>query len=90
VSDWYDAGYYQVAPAADPTGPSSGLFKVSRGGSHSTEVYYLRSGNRAANLPGERSWCALFSMLFLSRIYLWKPPPMIDQDRLQGHTHKGS
>ena len=33
---------------------------MSRGGSHSTEVYYLRSGNRAANLPGQRTWLTGF------------------------------
>lgn len=31
--DWYDAGYYSASPYKDPTGPSSGDYKVLRGGS---------------------------------------------------------
>lgn len=50
VSDWYDGDYYQRSPAVDPAGPASGAFKVSRGGSHSAEVYYLRSSNRLGSL----------------------------------------
>lgn len=32
-SDRYDAGYYKVSPFRNPTGPSSGTFRVLRGGS---------------------------------------------------------
>ena len=47
----------------DPRGPASGTFKVTRGGSHSTEVYYLRSANRAAQLPTERTWLTGFRLV---------------------------
>lgn len=32
VFDWYDANYYNVSPSLDPQGPSSGTFRVTRGG----------------------------------------------------------
>lgn len=31
--DWHDAGYYSVAPSADPVGPDTGKARVDRGGS---------------------------------------------------------
>ena len=63
VSDWYDSSYYRTSPAVDPTGPSSGIHRVSRGGSHSTEVFYLRSANRMANFPDERTWLTGFRLV---------------------------
>ncbi len=33
VNDWYDEKYYQKSPAKDPPGPTSGEFRVLRGGS---------------------------------------------------------
>jgi formylglycine-generating enzyme required for sulfatase activity len=44
VSDWYDENYYQHSPAQDPTGPSSGEERVTRGGSHLD----FPSGNRVS------------------------------------------
>jgi len=32
-ADWYDKGYYSISPKSNPTGPSSGQFRVLRGGS---------------------------------------------------------
>ncbi len=31
--DWYDADYYKKSPANNPTGPTSGIYCVLRGGS---------------------------------------------------------
>ncbi|UZR92602.1 formylglycine-generating enzyme family protein [Chondrinema litorale] len=31
--DWYSSSYYSISPANDPTGPTSGTYKVIRGGS---------------------------------------------------------
>jgi formylglycine-generating enzyme len=31
-SDWYDENYYQSSPAQNPQGPSTGTFRVARGG----------------------------------------------------------
>lgn len=33
VADWYDETYYSDSPSSNPKGPSSGLFKLIRGGS---------------------------------------------------------
>jgi formylglycine-generating enzyme required for sulfatase activity len=52
--DWY--GPYQPTEQTDPAGGMDGDFKVTRGGSHSSEIYHLRSANRAAALPEDRSW----------------------------------
>ena len=31
--DWYDSNYYNKSPSKNPTGPSSGMYRVGRGGS---------------------------------------------------------
>ena len=60
-SDWY--GPYERHDQVDPVGRVGGDFKVSRGGSHSTELYYLRSANRMAAVPEERSWLIGFRVV---------------------------
>jgi formylglycine-generating enzyme required for sulfatase activity len=50
VSDWYDGGYYSTSPDRNPTGPSSGTWKVLRGGGWSTNWRYLRVATRRADL----------------------------------------
>lgn len=52
VADWYDAGYYSVSPVDNPTGPPSGDFRITRGGSWFTDEAYLRTTNRMI-LPHE-------------------------------------
>ncbi len=52
--DWY--GPYEPQAQVDPVGRSDGDFKVTRGGSHSTQLYYLRSANRLGTVPQDRSW----------------------------------
>ena len=42
--DWY--GPYEAFPQTDPVGRADGLYKVTRGGSHSTPERFLRSANR--------------------------------------------
>ena len=59
--DWY--GPYPDRELSDPTGPREGDFRVTRGGSHSTEPYYLRSCNRAGALPEERNWLIGFRVV---------------------------
>ena len=59
-SDWYGPydvqGPYAEYQFVDPVGYPDGDFRVTRGGSHSTEPYYLRSSSRAGTLPDERNW----------------------------------
>lgn len=50
-SDWY--GPYPDAPAIDPTGPATGVFRVTRGGSHNTPETFLRSASRSAAIPSD-------------------------------------
>jgi len=51
-SDWY--GPYGPGRHVDPVGRVDGDFRVTRGGSHSTEVFYLRSENRMGTLPEDK------------------------------------
>ena len=44
VADWYDGDYYDRSPSRNPTGPSTGEYKVLRGGGW----YYGQRGVRAA------------------------------------------
>ncbi|MHC4477952.1 MAG: SUMF1/EgtB/PvdO family nonheme iron enzyme [Planctomycetota bacterium] len=59
--DWY--GPYEPAPQTDPVGRVDSLFKVARGGSHSTDPYYLRSANRAGSVPEDRQWFTGFRVV---------------------------
>jgi len=52
--DWY--GPYEPGEQSDPVGREDGDFRVTRGGSHSTAIEYLRSANRSGALPEDRSW----------------------------------
>jgi len=56
--DWY--GPYKQGKQADPVGYARGDFKVTRGGSHGTEIYYLRSANRMGAIPESRNWVTGF------------------------------
>ncbi|MCU0917046.1 MAG: SUMF1/EgtB/PvdO family nonheme iron enzyme, partial [Planctomycetes bacterium] len=52
--DWY--GPYDAAAQIDPVGPADGDYRVTRGGSHSTNVEWLRSANRLGTLPQDKHW----------------------------------
>jgi len=52
--DWY--GLYVPGFQTDPVGRADGDFRVTRGGSHSSELYYLRSANRMGTIPEDRHW----------------------------------
>jgi len=59
--DWY--GPYVEGDQIDPVGRASGDFRVTRGGSHSTELRYLRSANRLGMLPDDKSWLVGFRVV---------------------------
>ena len=59
--DWY--GPYEGRPQVDPVGRADGDFRVTRGGSHSTQLYYLRSANRLGVVPEDRSWLIGFRVV---------------------------
>ena len=52
--DWY--GPYEPGEQVDPAGRAGGDFRVTRGGSHSTTLEFLRSANRSGTLPEDKSW----------------------------------
>ncbi len=49
--DWYDENYYKQSPRENPQGPSSGEYRVLRGGSWGL-IYHCRSANRHWDAPG--------------------------------------
>lgn len=56
VADWYGRSYYQESAYENPLGPGTGLYRVYRGGSWSSEEAASRTTNRpgnVANLPLE-------------------------------------
>lgn len=54
TSDWFSDSYYATGPARNPTGPSSGEFKVFRGGSWFYVPVYFRSAIRYWDYPSGR------------------------------------
>jgi len=47
VNDWYDSGYYSRSQKNDPPGPSSGTYRVLRGGSWNDLTSFLRVAPRS-------------------------------------------
>ena len=82
--DWY--GPYLPGDQADPVGYENGDFRVTRGGSHSVYVYYLRSSNRMGALPEDKSWLIGFRIV-LGELPATKPikqaPPPMNQQNVQ-------
>ena len=55
-ADWYGADYYTKSPTDDPTGPSTGSFRVLRGGSWYTRRRVLPFGVPPRHGPGLRNF----------------------------------
>ena len=53
--DWYDNGYYGTSPSIDPPGPTSGTYRVRRGGGWSLIAPGCRSAARNDGSPGVSS-----------------------------------
>jgi sulfatase modifying factor 1 len=71
--DWY--GPYTPQKQIDPVGYADGLFRVTRGGSHNTEVRYLRAANRMAMIPSDKHWLTGFRVA-QSELPASKPLPV--------------
>ena len=54
TADWYDENYYRHSPTRNPTGPSSGKYRVVRGGSWGFSRSQVRSANRGWAGPSGR------------------------------------
>ena len=78
--DWY--GPYRAGVQVDPLGAAEGDFRVTRGGSHSTELYYLRSANRMGMLPEDRNWYIGF------RVVLGEMPGIVRLPQAKKQMHK--
>jgi formylglycine-generating enzyme len=53
-SDWYDPGAYIDMVRSNPTGPTSGQYRVLRGGSFMDNRDFCRAVERSAGLPDDR------------------------------------
>lgn len=53
-NDWYVENYYGSSPSSNPTGPSSGAFRVLRGGCWYSYDYLCRASSRVGDDPGFR------------------------------------
>jgi formylglycine-generating enzyme required for sulfatase activity len=53
--DYFEEDYYKQSPEKDPTGPTSGSFRVFRGGSWGYFTRYTRSANRFGYDAGRRN-----------------------------------
>lgn len=60
-SDWF--GPYVADTQTNPVGRVDGMFKATRGGSHSTYSYYMRCENRMGTLPEDESWLIGFRVV---------------------------
>lgn len=54
-SDWYGEKYYGESPRDNPGGPSSGSYRVLRGGSFSYEPRIIRAASRFKNIPDDHT-----------------------------------
>jgi len=70
--DWY--GPYEAKLQIDPVGRVTGDFRVTRGGSHSTPLYYLRSANRLGTIPQDKHLLIGFRVV-LGKMPQTKPLP---------------
>ena len=55
--------YTSSTNQTDPVGYDSGAFRVTRGGSHNTELTFLRSANRSGMLPDDKNFLVGFRVV---------------------------
>lgn len=53
--DWYSSDYYGSSPTSDPRGPSTGSYRIMRGGSWDSFAWYCRVAFRFLSLPPDTS-----------------------------------
>ena len=54
-ADWFDVNYYSSSPSQDPQGPTSGTYRVVRGGGWDNNAGFLRASFRGWFGPTDRS-----------------------------------
>ena len=60
--DWHDANFYKISPSRNPQGPSTGFFRVLRGGSWFNDEEYLRCAIRMNAAPSLRAFSLGFRL----------------------------
>ena len=83
--DWY--GPYVKKTQKNPVGYASGNFRVTRGGSHSTYPYFLRSANRSGTLGEDKHWLIGFRVV-IGQMPKSKPLPVPRAPRNQRNVIK--
>jgi len=78
--DWY--GPYESGSQTDPVGRALGDHRVTRGGSHSTPVKYLRSANRIGAVPDDAQWLIGFRVV-MAPLPATQPLPEAPPQRYQ-------
>jgi len=71
--DWY--GPYKARKQTDPVGYADGNIRVTRGGSHGTQIYAWRSANRQGTVPDDNHWQIGFRVV-LGELPKTKPLPI--------------
>jgi formylglycine-generating enzyme required for sulfatase activity len=66
--DWFDKDYYAGSPRKDPTGPTTGKYRVLRGGSWFNNARNCRSAYRDAVVPGYRGRVYGFRVASVARV----------------------
>jgi formylglycine-generating enzyme required for sulfatase activity len=84
--DWY--GPYEASPQTDPVGRADGDFKVTRGGSHSTAPYYLRSANRLGTVADDKNGLIGFRVV-MGQMPGTQPPPNLTRHLYQTDVGQG-
>jgi len=64
VEDWFASDYYTKSPVQNPTGPTTGRFKVKRGGSQANLVSHIKSHTRYRAQPDKRHHINGFRIAF--------------------------
>jgi len=81
--DWY--GPYKAGQQIDPVGYTDGFIKVTRGGSHGTQIYAWRSANRQGTVPEDNHWQIGFRLVLgelPNTEPLPVPPPELHQQNV--------
>ena len=55
VADWYNESYYRSSPRDNPQGPTSGEYRVLRGGTYFLSVEVVQTADRVGYPPDERN-----------------------------------
>lgn len=64
VSDWYEKEYYGKSSLNNPEGPSTGTYRVLRGGSWGSAPRFVRTTDRFRIVPDDRSINLGFRLVF--------------------------